>query len=455
MKLILIHVVIAAYAFWESWDAAKRLRLQLIKTLVFGALGLVHGLVPAIGAPWYMRTSDPIFYHEFAACYCLCGMVALGVGWRVFNALYPVPNQELCFDYMKNEKVQRRLQILFVFCAVGGVLAWLGAIAASGATLWQLLTAKRMEFRGQGDGIIGGLCVHLFCMAYVPGFVGPQMNGRYKIAGFAYAIGFAVVLFIFSRGTRAPSIGMIGSLIGGIIFSKKLSVEKLFGSAAAMFMIGMLAVGLLPLRHRMSHMSYGEMVSFLFSAEAYQDALSHDPLNYHDHFVSITAIFPNSREYVDAASYRRILFFYLPGDSFPGLKPRDPNRIVAEALFGAAAFRVDWMHPPGVFGDVYINFWGWYGIPFMVLQGAFLAWVTRLMLIRPWFFIGIGPQAMYMSLVGIRGQPYTICVAMIASLTVTFCLLVLLGIPLSIYRKPVKKALSDSRQKHQQVNFAS
>ena len=438
MKLVIIHLCIAAYAFWESWDGAKRLRLQLIKTLIFGILGLVHGLVPAIGAPWYMRTSDPYYYHEFSAWYCLAGIIALGMGWRIYQSMFPVPNQQLTFSYIQRQDVQRRLQVVFVFCAVAGVLAWMGGIAASGTTIWQMLTARRLEFRGEGNGLLGGICVHLFCMAYVPGFIGPQMKGRFKMAAVIYAVGFAAILFIVSRGTRAQSIGIIGSLIGGIIFSRKVSVEKLFGSAIAMGMIALLAIGMMPLRHRMAYMSFGEMASFMFSAEAYQDALSHDPLNYHDHFVSITAIFPASHEYVDAASYRRIMFFYLPGDSFSGLKPRDPNRIVAEALFGAAASHVDWMHPPGVFGDVYINFWGWYGVGFMVLQGMFIGWLTRQMLLRPWFFIGIGPQTVYMSLVGVRGQPYTITVAMIASLSITLVLLTFVGIPLSIREKKQK-----------------
>lgn len=439
MTLILIHLAIAVYSFWESWDAAKRLRLHLVKTLIFGIIGLVHGIAPAIGAPWYMRTPDPYEFHVTAAWYCLLGVLMLGLGWRLYQRNAPLPQTAPTFEYLKDSRMQRKLQVLFVICAVVGVLAWIGSILASGATLLQFLTARRLEFRGQGDGILGGLCVHLFCTAYIPGFLGPQMNGRFKIAGILYALGFAVVLFIFSRGTRAPSLGMIGSLAGGMIFAKKISVEKLIGAALAMSMLAMLAIGMFPLRHRMAYMTYGEMASFLFSSEAYQDAFSHDPLNYHDHFVSITAIFPHTRDYVDAASYRRILFFFVPGDRFPALKPRDPNRIVAEALFGAAALHVDWMHPPGIFGDVYINFWGWWGQLFLLVEGAFLAWVCRKMVLSPWFYIGLGPQTVYMSLIGIRGQPYTITVAMLASLSVTLVLLLSIGIPLNLHR-PRKSA---------------
>ncbi|MCA9080966.1 MAG: oligosaccharide repeat unit polymerase [Planctomycetaceae bacterium] len=433
MTLRLLHLVIASYALWEAWQGAQVLRRNLLRTLVFGCIGVVHGVVPCIGPAYFERTVDPYEVHLSAGIYALCGTLLLGFGWRLYELIASKRPYIPTFEVMREEWVQRRLNLLFLICMAGGFLAWIGNIYLSGQTLQSMLTSRRMEFRENHAGIVGGIMVHLFCMAYFPGFLAPFLKGRYRIAGIAYAVVFAAALFIFSRGTRAQAIGMLGSLIGGTILAHRISAERLFATTTAMGLVALLAIGLVPLRYRMASMNYGEMVSFLASPEAYQDALRQDPLNYHDHFVGIYNLFPEFVPYVDGASYRRLMFFYLPGARFPQLKPPDPNRDVAKALFGKAAEKTDWMHPPGVFGDIWINFHGWNGLPLMILQGMFLAWLNRRMISNPWFFIALGPQTLYLSLVGIRGQPYTIGLAMLITLSLTYVLMRLLGLPLRPY----------------------
>lgn len=446
MSLRLIHLVIAAYAFWEAWDGARQLRKGLLKSLMFGGLGLIHGIVPCIGPIWSERTVDPLSVHIEAALYTLFGILLLGIGWHAYQSLFPERSFIATFDILKDDQLQSRLNALFFVCAIVGVIAWLGWIYSSGATIASALSAKRLELREQRVGIMGAVWGNLFYIAYFPGFLSAFMKGRYKIAGVVYTVLFALTLFIVSRGTRGPAVGMLGALVGGAIFAHRISVARLFTTTSVFVLIGLLVVAMQPLRHRMGNMTSGEMVTFIFSAEAYQDALTQDPLNYHDHFVGICALFPEFEPYVDGASYRRLAFFFLPGDQFPGLKPRDPNRVVAVALFGQKAIENNMMHPPGVFGDWYINFWGWRGLPFILLQGAFLAWISRQLATNPWFLIGLGPQVFYLSVIGIRGQPYTVGLAGLLMLSLSFVLLKLLGLPVRpIDRQP--QAATNVRQR--------
>jgi hypothetical protein len=221
-----------------------------------------------------------------------------------------------------------------------------------------------------------------------------------------------------------------------MVFAHRISIQRLVTACIMFGVIGMLAVAMLPLRHRMHSMTPSEMVAFVFTPETYQNVLTQDPLNYHDHFVGIYAIFPKVEPYVDAASYRRLVFFFLPGERFAELKPKDPNRIVAVALFGKKAIENNMMHPPGVFGDWYINFWGWEGVGLIVLQGAGLAWIGHRLASNPWFLIGLGPQVIYLCVIGLRGQPYTVGLASLAMLALSGVLLWLLDLPMTAQRPP-------------------
>ena len=427
MTLVLIHWLVAIVGFWEAWCAFQKLRTELLRAVIFGALGLIHGLVPAVGIPWYNRTPDPYDVHVEAGLYVLCGIVLLALGWRLSASLFQSTHAGQIFDYLASPELQPRLRKLFFICAAIGVAAWVGSIYASGATIQQAFSAKRLEFRGEGNGIMGGVCVHLLAAAFVPGFLGFFLKGRYRALGILYALGFAVLLYLGSRGTRAPAIGMIGSMIAGGILAQRISAERLLTYAAVIGVMAALAIGMYPLRHRMSQLSLGEMVSFLASREAYENALRQDPLNYHDHFVGVVACFPKLEPFVDGASYRRILFCYLPSKNFPELKPRDPNRIVAETLFGEND--LDWMHPPSLYGDAFINFWGWSGILFLMFEGALIAGISRIVMSNPWWFLTLGPQLFYLAMIGLRGQPYTIALSMMSSLIIMRALMTVTKLP--------------------------
>ena len=81
-------------------------------------------------------------------------------------------------------------------------------------------------------------------------------------------------------------------------------------------------------------MSGKEIVQFVLSTDRLEPILTSDPLNYHDTCIQVLHTFPAQYDYVNAASYRRIVFFPIPSSFAPILKPPDPNRKVAQALFG-------------------------------------------------------------------------------------------------------------------------
>jgi len=448
MTLILLHILVTVYAFFEAYEGAQRLRLNVLKTLVFGGIGLIHGFIPIVTVPWHARTNDAYEVHVEAAAYTLIGTLLLGFGFRTYQSFSPLRVTTPTFEYIKHPLIQKRLESLMILSIILGLLAWYGTVYASGSSIIGMMTAKRYALRGEGNGVFSAVCSNLMVIAFIPGFIAPFMKGKFRHLGMTFAICFAIFLFIVTRGTRAGAIGMLGSLIGGMLFANRISAGRLFIATAALGLVGVLAIGLLPLRHRMSRMSTSEMVAFMITPESYQDALTNDPLNYHDHFVGVVTQFPDQYAYVDGAAYRRVAFFYLPSSRFPTLKPKDPNRVVAEALFGKRAIEIDWMHPPSIFGDCYINFRGWYGIGWMFIEGIILAWISRRLTDSPWWLIGFGPQAMYLTLIGMRGQPYTITLATMFAMTTAWFLLNAVGIP----RRLPPSAFQDKKQVRAHIN---
>ena len=179
----------------------------------------------------------------------------------------------------------------------------------------------------------------------------------------------------------------------------------------------------------MSQLTYTEMGQMLLSYETYEDMLVRDPLNYHEYLVEVIDLFPEQHDFVHMASYQRVLFFMLPHSKFPSLKPRDPNQIVAELLFDSED-TTGWMHPPSLFGDSYINFYGWFGLAFLGVEGLALAWIARGMYLHPIGLLFLGPNLIHFTFIGLRGQPYTLAVYTITMLVYLLLLMKMLKIPL-------------------------
>ena len=100
----------------------------------------------------------------------------------------------------------------------------------------------------------------------------------------------------------------------------------------------------------------------------------------------------------------------------------DPNRKVAQALFGyEQAISIDWMHPPGLFGDLWINFWGWWSLTAFVAWGALLTVANYYLIWSPIWLLFFGPSLSATALLYLRGQPYTLGLNLLVSaVLVTF-----------------------------------
>jgi len=426
--LELIHILIACLCVWQCFIAFRVLQFQFAKFLLFSGIGLIHGIVPAI-APYSSMNAG---YDEQieAACFALCGTLALSLGWFICEIRTRTnnPQRASALHILKQATYQQKLEQLFLLSAVIGAIAWPGKIYAVGSTFSEYATEGRFVFRGSGNQLFAWLCSSLMNYAFLPGFLGFFLSKRHRSIGIAYALCYALFYFLVTSGTRSFPIGIAGSVLCGFVLHRPQSVSRLafLGFSGGALII--LAVGMLPLRWQMSHLSYSEMGQFLLSYETYEDMLVRDPLNYHEYLVEVIDLFPEEHDYVHAASYQRILFFFLPHSKFPTLKPRDPNQIVAELLFDTKDTQ-GWMHPPSLFGDSYINFYGWLGIGFLALEGFVLAWFARMIYLQPIWLLLLGPNLVHFSFIGLRGQPYTLAVYSISMLFYLAILMRTLNIP--------------------------
>ena len=416
----------------------KSLNRQLLRFLLFSGIGLIHGIVPAIAPYSSVNATDEMRLN--AAIFSLCGSIALALGWsfyqraqvRVVYAL-PTPSQILSQPHLR-----KKLTYLFTISALIGAMSWPCHILSLGATFTEYAEESRFAFRGSGNALVVWFLSGLMNLALLPGFLGFFLSRRHRMIGIAYALTFACIFYLVSSGTRSFPIGLIGSVLSGYVLHRAQSATRLVSMGCGVGAIVFLTVGLLPLRWRMADMSTTEMVEVLISAETYEDMLVRDPLNYHEYLVEVMSYFPTYHDFVHGASYRRILFFYLPHSMFPELKPKDPNRIVAQVLFDTD-LDVDWMHPPSIFGDAYINFSGWYGLIHLVLLGVFFAWISKVSLQHLICLMVFAPNLVYFTFIGIRGQPYTLALN-------TLCMAVYVGALMFKLKLPLLGHQTKSRQ---------
>jgi len=119
-----------------------------------------------------------------------------------------------------------------------------------------------------------------------------------------------------------------------------------------------------------------------------------------------------------------MLTFFLPGSSFPILKPELPGRVFASVVYDelyADSMRA--VHPPSLLGDAYINFWGWPGLLALFFNGMVVSWLTQRVYSSMLWFCGVGPHVAWFTVLGTRGNPYDYYVMAIAMLVLTWVIL--------------------------------
>ncbi|MCU0873038.1 MAG: hypothetical protein MUE50_11925 [Pirellulaceae bacterium] len=424
----LFHVLAGLVGAIACWSCLATIRHDLLKFLLFAGLGIVHGWVPAIADLAGIYPSTPI--REEAAVFAFFGLILLWSGWEIseYFARSKARGISAAMAALTSAPVANRLAFVFWTTAILGFLAWLLSILALGASVQEFAESGRFDFRLSGNAFLGWLFTGLMQFGIIPGFLGFFISSRHRLLGILYAVTYAALFLLITKGTRSYALGLLGSVLSGYLLYRKQSIPRLVTTGGIGLGIVLLAVAMLPLRWRMSELTLPEILAFLASTEWCEGAIEQDPLNYHENLVGVMQVFPDRHDFLHAAAYRRIPFFFLPHSKFPTLKPEDPNRIVAQFLSPEVDPSLDPMYPPSFFGDIYINFYGWCGVGFALVQGLVLAWLARIANRHTIGFLILAPNMIQFVLVGLRGQPYEIFVYILVSFVWTGLILKLANI---------------------------
>jgi hypothetical protein len=378
------------------------------KCTFFAAYGLIFGLAP-------MMQSSIAYVNEFgpaarteAAYYSLAGLLMLFVGFSLTE--WPASRLAVHAAALRQRLVlppnQRLLEYIFAASIVITAVAQLLLMYAKGITVGDLLAGGRFEYRFNDRGFGSVLAVHLTSFAYVPAFVGVFLNRRYRLLTYLYVlIASGVFYFIFSKGTRSIPLSLAMTLLVAFSIRYRFTARHVLYAGAAAVAFLALAIGLSETRQHLNSMSWFDGLKLLLSAETYQQMWDRDPLNYGTNLVGAIAVFPQDYPYLCGATYRRMPVFFLRESQFPDLKPPDTN-----VLFGLIVHNrpqeLEVTAPPSILGDVYINFWGWWGLPFLCLHGILYGWLLRIMRTHLFGFLWVGPlSGRFLTLIH-RGEPY-------------------------------------------------
>lgn len=442
----LIHILVCLVCGFECVVAMQRASAQVGRLVMFAPIGLIHGVVPLLAPPEGWPRED----LEMAAQMALLGVVAFSVGWRWYerssaldfgNALAPGLALRL-----QDPLIQRALGRLCIASAVLGVLAWLGSMITTAGSISAAWNAGRFEYRGSGNVTLAVLLSHgQMSLTLLPGFLCFFLSRRYRVFGTVFTLTMAILLYVGTQGARGTSIGLVVGLGIGYALTHRVGKVQIAVALLGGTVLMLLASGLYEARKVMSDVSVAELVRILTTSSTYEGMLTRDPLNYHDVLVAAVYHFPSHHEFLDGATYRRLLVFFVPRSYAPWLKPPDTNLIFASVVTGLDEGVTI---PPTIMGDGYINFWGWPGVILTgVLNGWLFSMVTHRMRGNILWFLGIGGTFGRVSVMSIRGQPYEIVTGLVSAILLTGVLGYLVGLPI---RTLIREEFAARRKRRQQ-----
>jgi len=427
--MLLAHLLIIAVCAGVCYTARSSLRAQVLKIGIFASLGIIHGLVPALTTD-ELRNSSSMYLLDSrftdgartsAAWYAFASVSLLALGWGTFDS-WNNRGAQLSNKAVYQVIFSRRGQALLIFMFWVSMALTLLALAlqlfSTGASLSEFAQASRFEYRSR-DAMMSLVWGHLMSFGFIPGSVGFFLSSRYRSLGIVFTVTLTLLLFfVFAKGTRNLPLGLLSGL--GIAYVMRYPVT---GKRLALFcfgasVIGLLTVSLYEVRKVMSSASLSELATTMCSVETYQESLTSDPLNYHEYLVAAMALVPEHHHYFEGATYRRILFFWMPTSWENSWKPQDTNILFARVL--DPRIRGDVTIPPSIPGDVYVNFWGWWGLPALFMQGALLAWISKKMYSNVLWFTIFGAMSGRFFLLVIRGQPYDLFVMILFILVAVY-----------------------------------
>lgn len=411
----LVHFAVLVVCGTATVRGFRLGRTGLPRVIMFSLLGLIHGLVPMLTPRELMWDFMSDASVETSSWLTLLGVTCFAAGWRLAEphqdeeGLHPALE-----DYIRSADGQRVLGIIFWAVAAVALVALLARLGATAGSLDAAVEARRFEYRNQGDVYFTVFMTHIVGISVVPGFIGFFLPNRYRIAGLAYSLAVGTLIFIVSHGARGPTLAIIGSVALGYALQARMRPARLLALAGVAVGVLALSVSLYSVRKVMSRATVEDVVVMTTSRSVYEDALTRDPLNYHQCFVAAVEYFPGTHPYLDGATYRRIAFFFLPRAWIPGLKPPDTHETFATVVMGENPNGTT--IPPSMLGDAYINFWGAPGVAIlMVINGWLFGWTSRQLRGSLLGLLVFGPGFARIALLGIRGSPYEISTTVLSS----------------------------------------
>lgn len=407
--IILIHVMVAIVCALECAVSIRDLRGQLPRLLVFASLGLIHGVVPAITPAELQLAAFSTSSRVHAAGLALAGVILFSMGWRLYEYFRPplVGVSPRVIEIIESPHGQALARRLFITCAILGIVSWAVSVLATGMSLIDVFYAGRFAEGRTEEFYFAAIARYFVVLSLIPGFLGFFLPRHYCTAGIIYTLAMALFLFFASQGSRANSMGLLGSLVVGYTMRHRVAWGRAMAVGTCGAILLLLSVSLYDVRKTMSRQTWSEMARVILSPATYQGALMRDPLDYHEFLVAAVEYFPDRHPFLNGATYRRMLVFFLPRRYFEAVKPEDPNMVFASVVIPGSARELTTI-PPTMMGDGYINFWGWPGILIMFVNGLVFGFVHWKMRTQVLWFAAIAPLFVRLGVMGVRGQPYEI-----------------------------------------------
>lgn len=420
--IALLHLGAGLFCLWECLSAARDLRGQFPRLAMFAGLGIIHGFVPVLNLTFVETTTVSIASRQTAAMLAFLGVVLFSIGWRFYDSMKPkwkglTPGLE---SVIFSPNGQRLMVRLFWICMIVGVASWAASAILTHGSIGAAFRAGRFEARGQGNFYVDAIIQHFVGLTVVPGFVCFFLPRKYIPLGVGFSLVFAMVHFMSSQGARGAALGLIGCPLMAYTLRYKVTFKTALAIGATGFVLLALAVGLYNVRKVMYGKGVAEVAALLLEPESYAGALQSDPLVYHEVLVQAVEAFPSRHPYLDGATYRRLLVFFIPGGLFPDLKPPDTN-ITFSAVINPESAAGETTLPPSMMGDGYINFWGFPGGAFIMLfNGILYGFAAYRVRSNALWFVAIGAPFMRFALLSLRGQPYEILLSGLSSLVLVW-----------------------------------
>ncbi|TWT99490.1 hypothetical protein Pla108_04290 [Botrimarina colliarenosi] len=378
------------------------------EAVFFASFGLIFGVAP-------IMQSSHSYVAEFsdasrieAAWYSLGGVITLMAGFAVFR------RSDRQMDHKRREmlawiecrETQRRLQAVFWAAIIITVGAQVMMMRVKGISVSDLIAAGRFAHRFNNQGALSVMATHLTSFIYVPAFVGVFLNRRYQILTAAYLpLASLLFYFVFAKGTRSIPLALVATALVAISLRYRINARSVVLVTMAGTLSLLLAIGLFELRQHQDSMTFVKAAQTLCSPSTYSGMWDRDPLGYGSNLVGAVETFPDGHPYLNAATYRRMFVFFLPESRFPDIKPPDTNILFGLVVHGRPE-DLQVTVPPSILGDVYINFWGWWGLPVLFLHGALYCVLFRSLQTSPWAFVSLGPLIGRFLVLIHRGEPY-------------------------------------------------